>query len=142
MPDQPETWFTTADVEAARQRLADNCYGGPGDLHDLDREDITEIIRVVLTATWQSAVAEGRRQATEGWEREWGYTWGERKAAAWCRSEADARRFAALDLTRTVVSRLVGPWEHASRAEVPEGACLTVQAIARELGVQEDDHHG
>jgi hypothetical protein len=71
MPDQ--TWFTTAEVEAARQRLADNRYGGPGDLHDLDAEDIHEIIRVVLTATWQSAVAEGRRQATEGFEvrEEW-----------------------------------------------------------------------
>ncbi len=29
-----------------------------------------------------------------------------------------------------------------SRDEPPDSPCSTVQAIARELGVQEDDHHG
>lgn len=63
MPDQ--RMFSTADVEIARQRLNDNRYGGPDDLHDLDRGDIHEIVQLVLTATWDriydEGLAEGRR---------------------------------------------------------------------------------
>jgi hypothetical protein len=66
---QDEAWFTTADVAAARQRLADNRYGGDHDVHQLDPEDITEIIQIVLTATRQRAIAQERarvwRQAVQ-----------------------------------------------------------------------------
>jgi hypothetical protein len=61
----PTGLWTTADVEAARQLLEDNRYGGPDDTTDLSREDFTEIIEIVLTTTWERAVAEGRRQAAE-----------------------------------------------------------------------------
>lgn len=153
MPDQ--RMFSTADVEIARQRLNDNRYGGPDDLHDLDRGDIHEIVQLVLTATWDRiydeglaegrrllaaeydvklggdgsgtppvemvygyniGLAEGRRQATEGWEPEWATRFthaGETYVKAH-RGEAQARDWAAtggggLEL----VSRLVGPWEPA-----------------------------
>jgi len=62
-------------------------------------------------------VAEGRRQATEGWDREWAVDLGGRWLTKHpCDSEADARRVAgAYRESRTVVSRLVGPWEAAGR---------------------------
>jgi hypothetical protein len=115
-PDQPDalTWFTNTDVEAARQRLADNRYGGPGDYHDLDREDIHEIIRIVLTATWQSAVAAGRCQATEGWDREWAVAHVDGGWVYPYESEAEARAHCRVDWHH-VVSRLVGRWEPAEQ---------------------------
>lgn len=96
MTDQPTTWFTAADVEAARQRLIDNRYGGPDDVHDLDREDLTEIVQIVLTATWQRAYESGLTAATEG-ARELTRRW-------WWPDLADARQD---------FERLVGPWEPA-----------------------------
>lgn len=60
----------------------------------------------------------GRRQAAEGWDREWGVEPGPGAEARYDEgTEADARRFAALQPDRRVVSRLVGPWEPSA----PEG---------------------
>lgn len=132
-PDMPTVWFTTADVDAARQRLADNRYGGPGDLHDLDAGDIDEIIRIVLTLAWPAAyqrgLTDGRTQATEavhgeaellraGYrsQSEYGidYVQGFEAAAAW----------------------LVGPWEPAKQAEPGVGWRLArdeeIQAAAEQ----------
>ena len=111
-------WFTTAEVSAARDRLAANRYGGDHDLHDLDHGDITEIIQIVLTATWQRGVAEGRRQATEGWDREWGLALYGHPAHCVLNEHA-ARGIAAgapEDAQAKVVSRFVGPWEAAEQA--------------------------
>lgn len=69
---------------------------------------------------YDDGVRQGRRQATEGWEREWsvryepdGYVHGGKF------TEAGAKARAA-ELDGTVVSRLVGPWE---TAEQPDPCC-------------------
>lgn len=69
-----------------------------------------------LDAQVRELVAEGRRQATEGWDREWGFTELGGAVDA-CDGEAEARRFATYRKGRTVVSRLVGPWEAAEQAQ-------------------------
>lgn len=79
-----------------------------------------ELAQVDVDNAWnrgyERGVAEGRRQATEGWDREWrvdlGGGWPEHP----CDSEADAHRVAAARPGRSVVSRLVGPWEPAEQA--------------------------
>lgn len=59
MTDHP---YTEADVRRAAQMLADNYYGGPGDLHDLDADDVAEIVQIVLTS-----MAAAGRLLPEGW---------------------------------------------------------------------------
>lgn len=72
---------------------------------------------------YERGVAEGRRQATEGWDREWGARWMQDAVDPTddvfpCHDEADAR-----DLQersggyRRAESRLVGPWEAAELAK-------------------------
>lgn len=120
-----ESWFTTADVEAARQWLADNRYGGDHDMHDLDRDDIHEIIQIVLTATWQRArregISDGLRRAhaciealaelvqLKGGPRDEEYE--RRKPLAWQRAGE------ALSA--------VGPWEPVEQPEPASGGIIT-----------------
>jgi len=73
---------------------------------------------------FDAGVAAGRRQATEGWEREWGVTSGDGDPRGinggplgLRDSEEDAQRMAARVAGRTVVSRLVGPWEPAEQTQ-------------------------
>lgn len=58
---------------------------------------------------YEEGLAEGRRQATEGWERSWGVD--TPSGPIGCDDEEDARGYAALPGWGHVVSRLVGPWE-------------------------------
>jgi hypothetical protein len=82
-----------------------NCAQQLGDLYEERQKGFTE------------GLAEGRRQATEGWEREWAVDQaGDRLEA---RDEKAARWFASRAPGRVVVSRLVAPWEP---AEQPEGS--------------------
>lgn len=70
-----------------------------------------------IAAAYERGIAEGLRQATEGWEREYavrypdGYVYDDV-------TEAAAREIVVHWPHRVVVSRLVGPWEPA--AEQPE----------------------
>lgn len=71
-----------------------------------------------LEALLDTARAEGRRQATEGWEREWGAQY---RDDSWVQAtfdrEAEAVEFAASALGHRAVSRLVGPWEPAGQTQ-------------------------
>jgi hypothetical protein len=73
-------------------------------------------------AAYERGVAEGRRQATEGWEREWGAQY---RDDSWVQAtfdtEAEAVEFAAGAIGHRAVSRLVGPWEPAEQAEPERG---------------------
>ena len=61
-------------------------------------------------------VAEGRRQATEGWGREWAIDLPGTTLVYACDDEADARASASAEPSGCfVVSRLVGPWEAAEQ---------------------------
>lgn len=74
-----------------------------------------------IDAAYERGVAEGRRQATEGWEREWGV----RSPAGSVevrRDERGARRLASYHEGARPVSRLVGPWEPAEQA-APSCTC-------------------
>jgi hypothetical protein len=142
MPEQPTTLFTSADVEAARQRLNDNRYGGPDDVHDLDREDITEIIQIVLTATWMRAYERGLREATEGLTREVEYAirWDREDNGTTWYSEPYYRRDLAethRDGPEIVVQRtiLAGPWEPADQPDP------TVNAELTDAADREEDRH-
>lgn len=139
-PGLPETWWTTADVEAAQQRLAANFFGGPGDIHDLDRDDIREIIQAVLTATWPAAYQRGLTDG-ELSGRGAGATYAgnaiahdirrelvccdiyERKADTEDRDEAEAVGEGPHaicfwgEAAARIAERLVGPWEPANQPE-------------------------
>lgn len=68
-----------------------------------------------LQAEFERGVAEGRRQATEGWERQWGVElpplFGDEAGVHLCEDEALAHHVALREPESRVVSRLVGPWE-------------------------------
>lgn len=85
-----------------------------------------------VDAAHARGVAEGRRQATEGWEREWGVIF----EPDWYPDPEDTSRHIPIprddeshtdwtvgqhpDRPRRKVSRLVGPWEAAEQAEPSE----------------------
>jgi len=75
-------------------------------------------------AAYERGLAEGRRQATEGWEREhlWGVVLDHGDEPQYkCGSEEDARSFALTRpgsrVVRQTTARLVGPWEPAEQPE-------------------------
>lgn len=69
-------------------------------------------------AAYTRGVAEGRRQATEGLTREWGVAYPARRwPLSFDTDESEARAFADRGDDRSVVSRLVGPWEPTEQAE-------------------------
>jgi hypothetical protein len=125
MSDQPAQG-STADYCSAypgepHHRVA-HCQGG-GRVH-VERCSLCGWIDFdELNAQVNALVVEGRRQATEGWEREWGA----RGADGWVfgvedgEGEQRARAVAAWpkDRPSTVVSRLVGPWEPAEQTQAP-----------------------
>jgi hypothetical protein len=86
----------------------------------------------------ERGVAEGRRQATEGWEREWAFE--HRYGRTTYDTETNAR-MAAAEQGRTVVSRLAGPWEP---AEQPDAFAETQRAaaadVARAMGRPVEDY--
>jgi hypothetical protein len=76
-----------------------------------------------VDAAYERGVAEGRRQATEGWDREWAF---ENRANLTIPIAGDdvlrfeamiAQRQAAGEETGRLVSRLVGPWEPAEQTQ-------------------------
>jgi hypothetical protein len=78
---------------------------------------VRESLRV-LKRELAAAYERGRREAAEGWEREWGSRWtppgcepSDNVEIAY--DEAEARRNADEWLNHRAVSRLVGPWEPA-----------------------------
>jgi len=93
-------------------------FGIPTDVNALDALRVALAQLRAAAAAYQRGLTEGRRQAAEGWEREWGVAL--RGHAASCvLSERDARGIAAGcpdDLKAEVFSRLVGPWEPAEPA--------------------------
>lgn len=88
-----------------------------------------EVARLIREEAYERGLAEGRRQATEGWRREWGASFNN-GASTWVSTDEDAARQLAARYdspTVTVVSRLVGPWEPTEQAEpVREGEALGV----------------
>lgn len=87
-----------------------------GNVPDSDEPIPAEVVAVVdmaMTVSREQGVVEGRRQATEGWEREWGVS---ADAGVYVYpTERDARDAVGRDLRGRVVSRLVGPWETAEQ---------------------------
>jgi hypothetical protein len=65
-------------------------------------------------AAFRDGEAEGRRQATEGWEREWSLNGP--AFSGLVGDEQRVRQWAATNPELAVVSRLVGPWEPAEQA--------------------------
>lgn len=64
--------------------------------------------------------AEGRRQVTADWKREWGIRYADGAPVGAEESEAEARRVAALwGWPYEAVSRVVGQWETAEQAPCP-----------------------
>lgn len=95
---------------------------------DVLREEIADhgTDGALRMAAYRVGVAEGRerglREATEGWEREWGSRWtppgGEpSNNVEIAYDEAEARHNAEEWLNHRAVSRLVGPWEPADQPE-------------------------
>jgi hypothetical protein len=91
--------------------------------HDLVLDRAADVDSVgFLSSAIVAAREQGRRQATEGWEREWGvrdkdgYVFREQ-------DEGEAHRLAALvadaEPIATVVSRLASRWEPAEQPETP-----------------------
>jgi hypothetical protein len=82
--------------------------------HARDTQD--ELVPEAADEAYQRGLADGRAQATEGWEREWAVAFADK---TWPPndSEQSARTFAALYADGQVVSRLVGPWEPAEQTE-------------------------
>jgi len=66
---------------------------------------------------YERAVAEGRRQATGGWERHWGVANEHEVHPAI--NQADAEEWSLLPGWGHVVSRFVGPWEPVEQPEQP-----------------------
>jgi hypothetical protein len=61
------------------------------------RLDLGQTTALIADAVWRLAVAEGRRQATEGREREWGVDLPGTNLVHVCLDEADARESAAAE---------------------------------------------
>jgi hypothetical protein len=110
--------------------LADHLAVSVQRLHDARREQ---------QAAHERGVAEGRRQATEGWEREWGLALHGHPGQ--CVLNEHAARGIAADPTAPadtkVLSRLVGPWEPAEQA-APSCTCpqLDVTTLLEKPGSQ------
>jgi hypothetical protein len=113
MPEQParETW-----VDAWMRSQ-------PADV--LDSDGWLGILAKALNGMEDAAYERGRREATEGWEREWGARWMQDAAEPTdvlhpCGSEEAAREMERRSGGyRRAESRLVGPWEPADQ---PEGS--------------------
>lgn len=87
-----------------------------GEGGDPDTTPEFEAARTALVQLLVRGIAEGLRQATEGWEREWGVS---ADAGVYVYPDQRAARETSLhsDWGRPVVSRLVGPWEPAEQPE-------------------------
>jgi hypothetical protein len=111
---------TEAALEQAEQYARDlqddgGAYGLGYDACAAELND--KVIREIKRAHHEG-IAEGRRQATKGWEREWGVAHGPGRLPDRGDDEVTARRLASYSPERRVVSRLVGPWETAERPSV------------------------
>jgi hypothetical protein len=81
-------------------------------------------------AAYERGGAEGRRQATEGWERQWAVAHVDGGWVYPYESEVEARAHCRVDWHH-VVSRLVGPWEPAGQTQAP---CRTEVLESRSAG--------
>jgi hypothetical protein len=119
----------TVTEQPAQGSTADYCSRWPGEPHHLVLSVRTNALVSVSRCSlcgWidfddlreqaEALIAEGRRQATEGWEREWGAQYRE---DSWVQAtfdrEAEAVEFAAGAIGHRAVSRLIGPWEPAKQ---------------------------
>lgn len=119
-PEQP----TDAMIAAARAYAESTWTYDPADYISAEHRDnhINADARGTahqpwFVALWQAGIAEGLRQATEGWDREWLVNHPPYGGADTFVTEGSAREEAAR-VGRPVFVRLVGPWEPA--AEQPE----------------------
>lgn len=87
--------------------------------HDLVTDVAEADLEPWFRAALQTANEQGRRQATEGWDREWGLAMHGHPGQ--CVLNEHAARGIAADPTAPadtkVLSRLVGPWEPAEQAQ-------------------------
>lgn len=103
--------YTDADVEALASVLSDTFLERSLDCWpDFERE-----ARAALDHLATRFFAEGRRQAIEGWDREWSLNGSAFTGLSG--DEARIRGLAAANPELTVVSRLVGKWEPAEQSE-------------------------
>ncbi len=116
----------TDDQQPAQGSTVDYCSRWPGELHAMTTHlrggALTSVRRCSLCG-WldfddldqqvSELVAEGRRQATDGWTREWAVDRGRRGIDPYP-TETEARRQAAL-AALPVVTRLAARWEPAGR---------------------------
>jgi hypothetical protein len=104
-------------------------------LDELGARVMVSLQRPYTLLRWKAL--EGRRQATEGWEREWGtrYAIAQADFVREHASEADARGWAERVAGADVVSRLVGPWEPDEQHEPVEVERVSSEAIASVLAV-------
>jgi hypothetical protein len=124
-PEQPDP----AMITAARAYALSIWTYDPSDYVSAAHRDthIDADARGTAQAPWFAAIfnagrERGLREATEGWEREWGLDLHGRGASC-VLSERDARGIAAGcpdHLKAEVFSRLVGPWEPADQLEPVE----------------------
>jgi hypothetical protein len=103
MSDQPDATFVASyDAQLASAARADGFrLGRIAGAEDVDEREL---------AAYDRGLAEGRRQATEGWERQWAVAHVDGGWVYPYGSEAEARAHCTADWHH-VVSRLVGPWE-------------------------------
>jgi hypothetical protein len=113
-------------TDAAAQELAERfrvALAAPGRITVLPPTEVEREQAAYERGIFDAGVAEGLRQATEGWEREWGVDLAD-GGDIWCSAnEPAARQVAAHHASprARVVSRLVGPWEPAEQRKAPPG---------------------
>lgn len=108
-PDQP---YTDADVQALAAVLSDTFLERSLDCWpDFERE-----ARAALDHLAARFVAEGRCQATDGWDRRWSVRDQHGHVSKSGFTEAGARQ-RAVETGGTFVTRLVGPWEATGEAK-------------------------
>lgn len=115
MPEQPDP---LADAFQALYDLIERY----GDERMQEQHEMWWQIENAMEELAEQGIAKGRRQATEGWKREWGVR-GPGGGVEIRRNEDSARRLVvryAIDEDVRAVSRLVGPWETAEQPEPEE----------------------
>lgn len=80
----------------------------------------TTWFRAAVEAAYARGIAEGRRQATEGWERQWGFKHADDsqpEPCGRCEGVLQGTLAAGRAPDSDTFSRLVGPWETAEHPE-------------------------
>ena len=131
--DRAALWKTTWDAYYAQYNAFRDANPGWRAFFSAHHSSALDAaLEALLPRIIARGIAEGLRQATEGWEREWGNDSPKFLAVRRTREEAEARDRKALNPSLVVVSRLVGPWEP---AEQPDRDPLADEPVARRLGL-------